>query len=118
MEPPCFGGINVTHAVQGGLAEQGVDEGGRFERRQIVGAFPESDQLHRHPEFLLDAENDAALGRSIELGQHHTGDVHYIGEYPGLRQTVLPGARSGCTDPDVCVRALVRADCVTWVFAF
>jgi len=93
MGPPCCGGINVPTRRVRGSAKQGVDEGGRLERRQIVGTFTKSDQLHRHPELLLDAENDAALGRSIEFGQHRTGDVHYIGEHPGLRQPVLPDGR-------------------------
>jgi hypothetical protein len=62
---PCFLRINVTVAVQGVSAEQRVHEGGRLERRQVVGAFTEPDQLDRHPELLLDAENDAALGQYL-----------------------------------------------------
>src|SRR5689334_6424406 len=57
------------------LAEQCVDERGRFERRQIVGAFAKSDQLHRNTELLLDAEHDAALRRAVELGERDAGDV-------------------------------------------
>src|SRR5271167_4779376 len=51
-------------------AEKGVDESGGFERREVVGSLSQSDQLDRHTELLLDTEYDAALGRTVQLGQH------------------------------------------------
>jgi hypothetical protein len=83
LGPPCFLRINVTVAGQGDSAEQGVDEGGGLERRQIVGSFTKPDQLHQQAGFLLDAENDAALGRSVQLCQYRADDVHCVGSSVG-----------------------------------
>ena len=55
--------------------EHGVDEGLRVERRQIVGAFTETDQLDRHAQLTLHQHDDAALGSAVQLGQNHAGDV-------------------------------------------
>src|SRR4051812_47638236 len=52
-----------------GSVEQGVHERGRLERRQVVGALAEADQLHRDPELALHPEDDPALGRAVQLGQ-------------------------------------------------
>ena len=37
------------------------------------------------------AERDAALGRAVELGEHHAGEVDGLGELLGLDEAVLPG---------------------------
>ena len=43
------------------------------------------------PSVGLDGEDDAALGRAVELGEHHAGDVDGLGELLGLGQAVLAG---------------------------
>ncbi|CAM5342321.1 hypothetical protein SCYAM73S_02539 [Streptomyces cyaneofuscatus] len=37
------------------------------------------------------ADDDAALGGAVELGEDDAGDVHDLGEDPGLDEAVLPG---------------------------
>ena len=51
------------------VAEDRVHEHGRIEERQVVRAFAESDELDGHAELSLHRDDDAALGRSVELGQ-------------------------------------------------
>ena len=65
------------------------------ERRSRRGRrrLPQPDQLHRQPEVLLDREHDAALGRAVELGQHHAGHLHCLGELACLREAVLASCR-------------------------
>jgi hypothetical protein len=48
-------------------AKQGLDERGRLERREVVLALAETDQLDRDAEFALDSDDDAALRRAVEL---------------------------------------------------
>src|ERR1700728_5441338 len=67
-------------AVTWSAAEDGVDERGRVERRQVIGTLAEPDQLHRDAELALHGDHDAALGRPVELGQHDAGDVYHLGE--------------------------------------
>ena len=43
------------------LTEQRVDERRRLERSEVVGTLAEPDQLDRHTQFLLDAEDDPPL---------------------------------------------------------
>ena len=43
------------------LGQEGVDEGGRLERGQVVGALAEPDQLDRHAELPLHLNDDATL---------------------------------------------------------
>ncbi len=50
------------------LAEQGIDERGRLKWCEVVGPFAQTDELDRHSEFLLDAKDDTALGRAVQLG--------------------------------------------------
>ncbi len=58
---------------------------------QVVDGLAQADQLHRDAELGLDGEHDAALGRAVELGEHHAGHVDGLGELPGLHQAVLAG---------------------------
>ena len=51
----------------------------RLERRKIVGAFTEADELDRNTQLLLHAEDDAALCRAVEFRQCQPGDVHDFG---------------------------------------
>ena len=43
------------------------------------------------PSVRLDGQGDAALGRAVELGQDHAGDVDGLGELLRLGQAVLAG---------------------------
>src|SRR3954470_19556131 len=63
-----------------GLSEQRVDEGLRLERRQVVRAFAEAHQLHRHSELALHRDDDATLRGAVELGQHDAADVDDLAE--------------------------------------
>ena len=65
----------------------------RLERRQVVGALAEADQLDRHAELALYGDHDAALGGAVELGQHDAGDVDDLAEDAGLDHAVLAGGR-------------------------
>src|SRR5215210_7993984 len=72
-------------------AHEGLGECPRLERRQVVGPLPQADQLHRDAELALDRDDDAALGRAVELGQDDAGDVDGLGEDPRLDDAVLAG---------------------------
>src|SRR5216683_756880 len=72
-------------------AQDRVDEGGRLERRQVVGALAEADQLDGHAQFPLDSDDDPALGGAVELGQDDPRDVHHLSEHPRLAESVLAG---------------------------
>ena len=75
------------------LVQQRVHECFRVERRQIVRAFTQADELDGNAELLLDSNHDAALCGAVELGQHDTGDIHDIAEDLRLNHTVLAGRR-------------------------
>ena len=53
------------------LFEERVDEFDLVELDEVVDALAQTDQLHRHAEFGMDGDDDATLGRTIELGEHH-----------------------------------------------
>src|SRR5699024_6838923 len=71
--------------------EECIDEAFGGERREVVGAFAQSDELDRHPELTLDGHDDAALGGAVELREHDSGDVDRLGEDLRLLHAVLPG---------------------------
>ena len=75
------------------LVQQCVHERFRIERRQVVRAFTQADELDGNAELLLDSDHDTALCGAVELGQHDTGDVHDIAEDLRLNHTVLAGGR-------------------------
>src|SRR5271166_3175103 len=74
-------------------AEDGVHEGARIEWRQVVRPLAEADQLDGNAQLTLYGDDDPALGRPVQLGQHDAGDVDHLGEHPGLAEPVLPGGR-------------------------
>src|SRR5881394_3897307 len=49
-------GVSATQgrASSGSVADQGIDELLGLERREVVGSFPEADQLDRYAEIALD----------------------------------------------------------------
>src|SRR5699024_807273 len=71
--------------------EECIDEAFGGERREVVGAFAQSDELDRHPELALDGHDDAALGGAVELREDDSGDVDRLGEDLRLLHAVLPG---------------------------
>src|SRR6266508_5604070 len=89
----CGRRTGVVHGTLRVAANQSVDELGRVERRQVVGALPEADQLDRDAELALDRDHDAALGGAVQLGQDHPGHVDHLGKDPGLLKAVLAGGR-------------------------
>src|SRR5215475_7876682 len=74
-------------------AQDGVDEDLGIEGGQVVRPLAEADELDGNAQLTLDRDDDAALGRAVQLGQHDAGDVDHLGEHPGLAKTVLPGGR-------------------------
>src|ERR1700758_2241033 len=91
------GGPRITRMFQPAerptalVAEDRVHERLRVERRQIVRALPEADELYWNLKLPLHRDHDAALGGSVELRQHYARHVHHLGEPPGLPEPVLPG---------------------------
>jgi len=85
----------VRHAVRNSLlgVEQRVDELPRYERREVADRLAEADELHGDAELGFDGEHDAALGRAIQLGEHHAGHLRGVGELARLHEAVLPGGR-------------------------
>src|SRR5262245_15889216 len=71
--------------------QQGVNELLRIEGCQVVGSLAEPDELDRYAELPLDRDHDAALRRTVQLGQDQAGDVDDLGEHAGLGQAVLAG---------------------------
>src|SRR5664279_2223965 len=83
-------GVSFPVAAGPASVDQCLDEGGGLERRQVVGALAQADQLDRHTEFALHSDDDAALRGAVEFGQHDAGDVDDLSEHPGLHHPVLP----------------------------
>src|SRR3954447_16013184 len=63
-----------------GLAEQRVHEGLGLERSEVVGPLAEPDELDRHAQLALHGDDDAALGRAVELREHDARHVDDLGE--------------------------------------
>src|SRR6266542_1059185 len=59
------------------------------EGTQVLDLFADADEAHRHLQFVTDAEDDAALGGAVELGEDDTSDVHGLLEAGGLGDGVL-----------------------------
>ena len=69
----CCVGQSVHVSVlsrQSARPSEGVDERVGIEVDQVVGPLAEAHQLDRQAELALDRDDDAALGRAVELGQH------------------------------------------------
>src|SRR6478672_743561 len=88
--PPGWAGRH-TWFTCGGLHDDGVDEGLGVEGREVVGTLTETDELDGDAELALDRDDDAALGRAVELGQDDARDVDGLGEHLGLLEAVLAG---------------------------
>src|SRR5438445_4118249 len=55
--------------------EQRFDEGVRIERPQVLDAFSDPDVAHRQLHLVADSDDDPALRRTVELGEHDSGDA-------------------------------------------
>src|SRR5438105_5320311 len=80
---PCIGGIL--------LGEQGADEFVRIELLQIRHRFADADVAHGDLQLVADADDHAALGGAVELGEHEAGHAQRLVEQPRLLDGVLPG---------------------------
>src|SRR5699024_3557016 len=70
--------------------KQGVDKFIGFKGPEIHNAFADTDPLNRQAKFFFDSNNDTAFSRTVELGQHNTGDVGGFHKDFGLIDSVLP----------------------------
>src|SRR5674476_1300641 len=67
-------------------AEDGAREDVGLEGAQVLELLADADELDGDAERLVDRHDDAALGGAVELGEHHTADVHGLLELLRLAQ--------------------------------
>ena len=65
----------------------------RVEGAQILDGFTDADPFHWHGELALDADDYAAFGGAVELGEDHARDWCGLGEELGLADGILAGGR-------------------------
>ena len=65
----------------------------RGERRQIVDALADADEMHRQAELGGDRHQDAAARGAVELGHDQSGDARDLAENLDLAERVLPDGR-------------------------
>src|SRR5439155_4571224 len=75
------------------LSKQRINEGFRLKGLEIFYTFADPDVAHRQSELTGHRQDDAALGRPIQLGQYHAGDTKRLVELTRLRQPVLADGR-------------------------
>src|SRR3954454_5045415 len=61
----------------------------RGERREILDAFADADEVHRQFEFLRQRHQDAAARGAVELGHHEARDASGTMKCLDLRQRIL-----------------------------
>ena len=66
-----------------------VGEIPRGERREIVDAFADADEVHRQFEFLGQRHQDAAARGAVELRHHEARDASGTMKCLDLRQRIL-----------------------------
>ena len=76
--------------------EQRIGKLGRVEGPQVIDAFADADPADGHAQFPLDRQDNAALGRAVELGQHDARQGHDIAEQLGLADGVLSRLTAFC----------------------
>ena len=94
--PPVLAGpaAAITSATWGFarlLRRTGLDELVGHEGGQVVGLFADADVFDRQADLLADGDDDAALGRAVELGQDDAGAVDGLGKLCRLADAVLAG---------------------------
>ena len=65
----------------------------RREAREVADALALADELDRQARLLLHGDDEPALGRAVELGEHEAGHSAVLDECLGLREAVLAGRR-------------------------
>ena len=70
--------------------ERGGELVGVERDRGRSGASPDADQLHGDAQLGLDRQDDAALGRAVELGEHDAGHVDGLGELRACARPFCP----------------------------
>ena len=75
------------------LVQQCVHERFRVERRQVVRAFTQADELDGNTQLLLNGHDNTALRGAVQLSQHDTGHVHDLAKDLRLDHAVLAGRR-------------------------
>src|SRR5687768_18619332 len=66
------------------LREERLDELVGIELDEVVGRLSQAHELDGEAQLGADGHGDAALGRAVQLGEHHAGDAHGLGELLGL----------------------------------
>src|SRR6185295_19668264 len=69
--------------------DQRRGEGARVEFAEILGLFTHADVADRNAELARDGDDDAALGRAVELGEREAGDADGLVKLGGLGESVL-----------------------------
>ena len=77
--------------VAEGGGEEGIDEFHGVEDLQVLGLFAHADEADGDVEFLGDADDHAAAGRAVQLGEDQAGDFGGSRELAGLFEGVLAG---------------------------
>ena len=83
------GHIFIVHSHGCPLFEQRIHKGLPVEDLQVVYAFTDTDVLDRDLELVGDADDDAALGGAVELGQREGVDLGGSSELLGLFDGIL-----------------------------
>src|SRR5215831_7178264 len=65
----------------------------RGERRQVVDAFSDADEVHGKRKFRRNGDEDAAARGAVKFGHDEAGDTSDLGKLLHLRQSVLPNRR-------------------------
>ena len=73
--------------------KQSSDKLAGVEGLQIFHIFTDADVLYRNAELFLNADDHAAFGRAVELGQNNAADVGRLLENARLLKTILAGGR-------------------------
>ena len=84
------GAVGVTRVAS---VEERVDVGLGIERDQVVDFFAGADEANRQIQFAGNGYHDAALGGSVEFGEHDARDSRMAPEFAGLIQAILSGGR-------------------------
>src|SRR4030095_18502 len=84
--------VNRPHATASddSSTEQRLHEIRRLERLKIFDLLTDADIFHRDAELFLDADDDTAFSRAVELGQNDAGNIGRFFEDASLLQAVLP----------------------------
>src|SRR5712692_43528 len=74
-----------------GSVEEGISVGIGVEGNHVVDLLAGAHEADGQAQLARDRDNDAALGRAIELREDDSGDANSRSEFAGLSKPVLPG---------------------------